>query len=141
MVELLTTHHSPYAVVALYNQYQEVLTRVAGPGPTILGLVYAVVALYNQYHEVLTRVAGPGPTILGLVYAVVALYNQYHEVLTRVAGPGPTILGLICAAMGGCVEMLNSLQSQYITIISKLCPHIYKTVYFVYELVRNLTCA
>ena len=78
MVELLTTHHSLYAVVALYDQYQEGITRVAGPGPTILVFISAVLALYDQYQdqEEITRVAGPGPTILVFISAVLALYDQ-----------------------------------------------------------------
>ena len=52
--------------------------------------------------------------------AVVALYKDDQDSSPRVAGPGPTMLVLTCAAMDGCVKILNSLQSQYILIISKL---------------------
>ena len=54
---------------------------------------------------------------------MLALYDRYQdqEEFTRVAGPGSTILVYINAAIGGFVEILNSLQSQYIILISKLC--------------------
>ena len=62
------------------------------------------------------------------ICAVVALYKDDQVSSPRVAGPGPTMLALTCAAMGGCVKILNSLQSQYIIIISKLY-HLIKSIF------------
>ena len=130
VVEEVATQHSICAVVALYKDDQESSPRVAGRGPTMLVLTCAVVALYKDDQESSPRVAGPGPTMLVLTCAVVALYNDDQESSPRVAGPGPTMLVLTCAAMGGCVKILNSLQSQYIIIISKLC-HLIKSIFCV----------
>ena len=87
----------------------------------MLVLTCAVVVLYDVGQEFIPRVAGPRPTMLVLICAVVVLYDVGQELVPRVAEPKPTMLVLICAAMGGCVKILNTLQSQYMIIISKLC--------------------
>ena len=66
--------------------------------------ICAVVVLYNDGQDSVPRVAGPKPTMLISICAVVVLYNDGQD-------------SVPCAAMGGCVKILNSLLSQYIIIV------------------------